>query len=44
VFFEDGDGDAGAGEEVAEHDARGSAANYAAGSFYRHMVVRVDWD
>jgi hypothetical protein len=33
MFFEDGDGDFRASQEVAEHDARGSAAYYAAGGF-----------
>ena len=33
VFFEDGDIDAGAGEEEAEHDACGASADDAAGGF-----------
>ena len=31
VLFEHGDGDAGAGEEIAEHDAGRASANDAAG-------------
>jgi hypothetical protein len=34
VFFEDGDGDAGAGEEVGEHDAGGASADDADGGLH----------
>jgi len=46
MFFEDGDGDTLAGEEVAEHDASGAAADDAAGgreliSGWAHGGMRV---
>ena len=39
MFFEDGDGDAGTGQQVAEHHAGGSAADHAAGGFKGHAAL-----
>ena len=42
VFFKDGDGDAGAGEEVAEHDAGGTSADDADGGLHAGKVAEFD--
>jgi len=42
VFFEDGDGDARAGEEEAEHDAGGASADDADGRLHAGKVAEFD--
>jgi len=43
MFFENGDGDAGAGEKIAEHDAGGSSPYDATGGFEGLRLHRYMW-